>query len=57
MTQQEFDSALKDLVTFLVYVAEPHKLERYSLGVWVLMFLMVLAVFAYLLKKAYWKNI
>lgn len=57
MTQQQFDSALKDLVNFLVYVSEPHKLTRYAIGLWVLMFLIVFTILAYFLKKSYWKNI
>ena len=57
MTQQQFDSALQDLVNFLVYVSEPHKLTRYAMGLWVLLFLVVFTVLAYFLKKSYWNNI
>ncbi len=57
MSQQQFDSILEDLVTFLVFVSEPHKLSRYSMGLWVVLFLGILAGFAYGLKKAYWRNI
>lgn len=57
MTQQQFDSTLIDLVTFMVYVSEPHKLARYSLGVGVIIFLSILTVLAYLLKKLYWRKI
>lgn len=57
MTPQEYDKAVTDLVNFLVYVGEPHKLERERLGVWVLLFLVILALFAYLLKREYWKDV
>lgn len=57
MGQQQFDSTLNDLVTFLVYVGEPSKLIRYQMGFLVLIFLIVLAAFAYKLKKQYWRNI
>ena len=57
MYQAEFDSALKDLVTFLVYVGEPAKMIRYKIGVFVILFLCVLFIFAYRLKKIYWKRI
>ncbi|MCP0914571.1 MULTISPECIES: cytochrome c1 [Legionella] len=57
MTQQQFDSALEDLITFLVYVGEPVKLIRYQLGVIVIIFLSMLAVLAYLLKRIYWRKI
>lgn len=53
----EFDRAMLDLVTFLDYVGEPAKLKRRQLGLWVLMFLTVFLVIAYLLKKEYWKDI
>lgn len=37
MFEGQFDSALRDLVNFLVYVGEPAKLIRYKLGVFVLL--------------------
>jgi len=45
------------LVNFLDYVGEPHKLERERLGVWVLLFLVLFTLFAYLLKREYWKDV
>lgn len=57
MTQQEFDSALEDLVNFLVYVAEPVKLVRYRMGTMVIIFLCIFLVVIYQLKKVYWKDI
>ena len=53
----EFDRTVRDLVNFLAYMGEPVKLERQSLGVKVLLFLLVFFVFAYLLKKEYWKDV
>ena len=57
MNEKEFDQAVTDLVNFLEYVGEPHKLKRERLGVWVLLFLVVFTLFAYLLKREYWKDI
>jgi ubiquinol-cytochrome c reductase cytochrome c1 subunit len=57
MTEKEYDKAVTDLVNFLDYVGEPHKLERERLGVWVLLFLVVFTLFAYLLKREYWKDV
>ncbi|AHE68214.1 cytochrome c1 [Legionella oakridgensis ATCC 33761 = DSM 21215] len=57
MTQQQFDSALQDLVTFLMYVAEPTQLVRYHMGVFVMIFLGIFALIAYQLKKLYWRDI
>lgn len=54
---QEFDRDMRDLTNFLVYLGEPAKLDRYRLGIFVLIFLIVFLVFAYLLKKEYWKDV
>ncbi len=53
----EFDQVARDLTTYLVYVAEPIKLERQRLGVWVLLFLVIFTVLAYITKKEWWKDV
>ncbi|KTC64524.1 ubiquinol-cytochrome c reductase cytochrome c1 subunit (plasmid) [Legionella adelaidensis] len=57
MTQQQFDSTIQDLVTFLVYVSEPAQMVRYRIGVGVIVFLLILSFLAYRLKKIYWRKI
>ncbi len=57
MDEQEFDQAARDLTNFLVYMAEPVKLKRQQIGIWVLLFLAVFFVVAYALKKEYWKDV
>ncbi|HEX4912000.1 MAG TPA: cytochrome c1 [Permianibacter sp.] len=57
MTVEEYDNAVRDLTNFLHYVGEPAKAERKSVGVFVVLFLMVLFGVAYLLKKEYWKDV
>lgn len=57
MSPAEFDQAMADLTAFMEYMGEPVILERQRLGVWVLLFLAVLFVLAYLLKKEYWKDV
>ncbi len=57
MSAKEYDAAMRDLTNFLVYLGEPAKLVRYQLGVYVLIFLAVFLIFAYLLKKEYWKDV
>jgi ubiquinol-cytochrome c reductase cytochrome c1 subunit len=39
------------------YIAEPVALERKSLGVKVVLFLILMIVVFYLLKKEYWKDV
>jgi len=57
MKPAEYDRRVGDLVNFLVYVGEPSRQSRVELGIYVLIFLGVLLVFAYLLKKEFWKDV
>lgn len=57
MSPDEFDQAVTDIVNFLVYVGEPMQLQRTATGKYVLFFILMFTVLAYLLKKEYWKDI
>ncbi|HEC27311.1 MAG TPA: cytochrome c1 [Gammaproteobacteria bacterium] len=57
LNEEEYDTVARDLTNFLVYMGEPVQLIRYKLGVYVLIFLAIFLVFAYLLKKEYWKDV
>jgi ubiquinol-cytochrome c reductase cytochrome c1 subunit len=57
MTAEEYDDFARDLANFLEYTGEPNKLERESMGYWVIGFLFILLFFAYLLKKEYWRDV
>ncbi|MES9943045.1 MAG: cytochrome c1 [Candidatus Thiodiazotropha sp. 6PLUC2] len=57
LSAEEFDQVARDLTAFLSYIGEPIQMERKRLGVWVLMFIAVFFVLAYLLKKEYWKDV
>lgn len=57
MTAEEYDSFVRDLTNFLEYTGEPNKLERESMGYWVIGFLFIFLFFAYLLKVEYWKDV
>ena len=54
---EDYDSLVRDVVNFLVYVAEPAKLVRYNIGIYVLLFTALFTFLAYMLKKEYWKDI
>ena len=56
-SEAEFDNSVRDITNFLDYVGEPAKLIRLQLGKWVLLFLGVLFVLVYMLKKEYWKDV
>ena len=57
MKPEEYDQFVRDIVNFLDYAGEPVKDKRQSMGVFVILFLLVFFVFAYLLKKEYWKDV
>ncbi|MCQ8850009.1 cytochrome c1 [Alteromonas stellipolaris] len=57
MSPDEYDQAVADIVNFLEYTGEPAKLESHRIGKWVLIFIAVLFVFVYLLKKEYWREV
>ncbi len=57
MSAVEYDNAMRDLTAFLVYMGEPAKLVRYELGIYVLLFLVLLFLVAYPMKKEFWKDI
>ncbi|WP_087016633.1 cytochrome c1 [Thaumasiovibrio subtropicus] len=57
MSATEYDLAVRDLVNFLEYAAEPMKLERQRLGYWVMGFLVIFFIVTLLLKKEYWRDV
>ena len=58
-TQDEvqYDTTVRDLVNFIVYMGEPAAMNRKRYGIAVLFALGVLFIFAYALKKEYWKDV
>ena len=57
MSVEEFDRSVRDLVNFLDYIGEPIQLERRSMGIKVIAFLLVFMLFAWLLKREIWKDV
>ena len=53
----QYDAFVRDTVNFLDYAGEPAQVDRRSIGVWVVLFLLVFTWFAMLLKKEYWKDV
>jgi ubiquinol-cytochrome c reductase cytochrome c1 subunit len=53
----QYDTTVRDLVNFLVYIGEPAANDRKRLGIVVLFALGILFIFAYALKKEYWKDV
>jgi ubiquinol-cytochrome c reductase cytochrome c1 subunit len=57
LTEAQYDEFVRDTVNFLDYVGEPAQLDRRSVGIWVILFLLAFTGIAYLLKKEYWKDV
>ena len=57
VTAEQFDGFVRDTVNFLDYVGDPSQVERRSIGLWVVLFLLLLSAFAFALKKEYWKDV
>jgi ubiquinol-cytochrome c reductase cytochrome c1 subunit len=54
---EEYDKLVADLVAFLKYMGEPVSATRKHLGWYVLLFLGVLFILTYALKREYWKDV
>jgi ubiquinol-cytochrome c reductase cytochrome c1 subunit len=57
LSQAEYDDTVADLVAYITYMSDPTAQTRTRLGVWVLLFLGVFTIFAWMLNREYWKDI
>jgi ubiquinol-cytochrome c reductase cytochrome c1 subunit len=53
----QYDTVVRDLVNFLVYIAEPSAQTRKAIGIVMLFVLGILFVLAWLVKKEFWKDV
>lgn len=57
LSNAQFDSEMRDLTNFLVYLAEPAQLQRKTIGVWTIAFLIIFLLLTIWLKKEYWRDV
>ena len=57
MTQLQFDQSMGDLVGYLQWMSEPVQNNRVRIGIWVLLFLLILTFAAWRLNAAFWKDV
>lgn len=57
LTPVQYDETVRDLVNFLVYMGEPAAASRKQIGIFVLLYLLVLWPLVYLLKREFWKDV
>ena len=53
----EYEKTVTDLVNFLVYMGEPAQEKRKFIGIIVLLFLLLLFIVSYAMKKEFWKDV
>lgn len=57
LPEDEFKQRMADVTAFLEYTAEPVQVTRMIIGGFVIGFLLVLLVFAWLMKREFWKDV
>ena len=57
MSTTQYDTMVRDLVNYLVWMGEPAASTRKTAGVVVLFFLGILFVLAYAMKREFWKDV
>ncbi|MBS0316868.1 MAG: cytochrome c1 [Proteobacteria bacterium] len=57
LTPPQFDQNVADLVGYLQWMSEPTHNTRVRVGVWVMLFLLVLTLFTWRLNAAFWKEV
>lgn len=54
---EQYQQDVRNLVNFMEYIGEPAQVDRLNLGWKVILFLGFFAIFAYLLKHEYWRDV
>ena len=57
LSPKEFDQAMLDLTNFLAYMTDPMKVERESIGTYVLLYLFIFTMLSYLLYREFKKDL
>ncbi len=55
--EQDLKQQARAVASFLTFVSDPHQLERQAIGKWVIIFLIVLTLVLWLLKRAVWSDV
>jgi len=57
MSPEEFDQTMQDLTNFLAYMTDPLKVERETIGTYVLLYLFIFTMLSYLLYREFKKDL
>jgi len=55
--EEDLKEQARAVSAFLMYIGDPHQLQRRTIGKWVIGFLVLLTLVLYLLKREVWKDI
>ena len=57
MTPAQFDAAMYDLTNFMAYMSKPYKSDSQRIGLWAILFCLMMTVLFYFLKKEFWRDV
>jgi ubiquinol-cytochrome c reductase cytochrome c1 subunit len=57
LSSVEYDIAVRDLVNFMTWMAEPNQTLRKEVGIWVIFVLGILVALSYALYREFWKDV
>ena len=57
LNKKQFYNQMRDVTNYMDYLAEPAKLQRVALGWKVLLFIALLILITYFIKREYWKDV
>jgi ubiquinol-cytochrome c reductase cytochrome c1 subunit len=57
MTQVEFEQTVRDLTNFMAYMSNPNAAASKRIGIYTILFLLLLTTLFYFLYKEYWRDI
>ncbi|MEO0365420.1 MAG: cytochrome c1 [Pseudomonadota bacterium] len=57
LSAEDYDQFVRDIVNYLDFVSEPVQLQRKTMGIWVMGFLLVFFILSLMLKKEIWKPV
>ena len=57
VTKEEFDASMKDLTNFMAYITDPAKVERETVGFYVILYLIMFTILANLLYREFKKDL
>jgi len=55
--EEDLKEQARTVSSFLAFIGEPHQLQRQAIGRWVMIFLVLLTIVLYALKREVWKDI